>query len=307
MSDRTKGYMIGAVAAATYGLNPLFALPCYAGGMNAESVLTLRYLLGMLIVGSMVKARGHDFAIERRQVLPVLAMGLLMALSSLSLFLSYNYMDSGIASTLLFVYPVMVAVIMAVFFRERLNSYTVIAILLALAGIGMLYHSGGSETLSGTGTLFVMVSALSYAVYIVGVNRRPLSTMPSLKLTFWAMSSGLLVLVARFITEPFTLPSGILWLNLLGLAVFPTALSFLCTTRSIQLIGPTPTAILGALEPITAAVIGVIVFHEVLTGRDVAGILVILVAVTMVIASGSLPVVMTRIRRMFPRGPYYKR
>lgn len=303
MSKTTIGYAIAAVAAATYGLNPFFALPCYAGGMNADSVLFFRYLMAIVIVGAMLRARGHNFRVERRQILPLMAMGVLLAVSSLSLFESYNYMSSGIASTLLFVYPVMVAVIMAVVFRERLSWITAASIAVSLAGIGLLYRGDGSATLSFVGTMLVMLSSLSYAIYIVCVNRRPLATMPSLKLTFWALTSGLLVFGCRFAAQvPMTLPdNATLWLNLVGLAVFPTAVSFLCTTRAIQLIGSTPTAILGALEPLTAAVIGVIVFGEVLTHRDVAGIVLILVAVSAVVANDSLSGVIVRLRKMFPR------
>ncbi len=309
MSKTTTGYAIAAIAAATYGLNPLFALPCYAGGMNADTVLFFRYLIAIVIVGTMLRLRGHNFDVERRQILPLLAMGVLLAVSSLSLFESYNYMSSGIASTLLFVYPVMVAVIMAVVFRERMTWVTIVSIVASLAGIGLLYRGEGNATLSLVGTSLVMLSSLSYAIYIVCVNRRPLATMPSLKLTFWALTSGLLVFGCRFAMQvPLTMPvNATLWLNLLGLAVFPTAVSFLCTTRAIQLIGSTPTAILGALEPLTAAVIGVIVFNEVLTERDLIGIVLILAAVTAVVANDSLSGVLVRLRKMFPRVVRHKK
>lgn len=295
--------MTGAVAAAAYGLNPLFALPCYAGGMNPDSVLFFRYLMAIAVVGAMLRVRGHSFGVERRQWLPVMAMGLLMAVSSLTLFMSYGYMSSGIASSLLFVYPVMVAVIMAAFFGERISVPVVTGIVLSLCGIALMYRGGDGATLSLAGTLLVMASSLSYAVYIVCVDRPPLATLPSLKLTFWALVFGLSLFGVRFAAgTPLTMPSGAtLWLNLAGLAVFPTAVSFLCTTRAIQLIGSTPTAILGALEPTTAAIIGVIVFDETLSVRDIAGIAMILTAVTLVICAGSLDSTLNRLRRMFPR------
>ena len=73
-------------------------------------------------------------------------MGLLVALSSLTLFLSYNYMAAGIASTLLFVYPIMVALIMAMVFKEKLALQTIVCMLLALGGIGLLYKSEDGST-----------------------------------------------------------------------------------------------------------------------------------------------------------------
>ena len=173
MNAKAKGYLLGTVAAATYGMNPLFALPLYKAGMDPDSVLFFRYLFAIPILGVMLKARGRDFGLRRREVLPLIVLGLLVALSSLTLFLSYNYMDAGIASTLLFVYPIFVALIMAFWFREKLSMQTALCILLALGGIALLYESGDGATLDLTGTILVMVSALSYAIYIVGAHAKP--------------------------------------------------------------------------------------------------------------------------------------
>ena len=124
MNTKLKGYVLGAVAAASYGMNPLFALPLYKEGMDPDSVLFFRYLLAIPLLGIMIKARGRDFRLKRKEIVPLIVMGLLVALSSLTLFLSYNYMDAGIASTLLFVYPVLVALIMALVFKEKLTMQT---------------------------------------------------------------------------------------------------------------------------------------------------------------------------------------
>ena len=181
MNMKAKGYILGAVAAATYGMNPLFALPLYKAGMNPDSVLFFRYLFAIPILGVMIRARGRHFTLRRREVLPLVVMGLLVALSSLTLFQSYNYMEAGIASTLLFVYPIMVALIMAVVFKEKLTPQTLLCIVLALGGIGLLYKGGDGAALSLVGTMLVMVSALSYAIYLVGINQSALKDMATLR------------------------------------------------------------------------------------------------------------------------------
>ena len=117
MGIRTKGFTYGAVAAASYGLNPLFTLPLYKAGMLVDSVLFYRYFFACLLLGIMMKIQGESFAIKKSEILSLAAMGLLFSSSSLFLFISYNYMDAGIASTILFVYPVLVALIMALFFH----------------------------------------------------------------------------------------------------------------------------------------------------------------------------------------------
>lgn len=305
MNTKVRGYLLGAVAAATYGMNPLFALPLYKTGMDPDSVLFFRYLFAIPLLGIMIKARGRNFRLRRNEVLPLAVMGLLVALSSLTLFLSYNYMDAGIASTLLFVYPVLVALIMAAVFKEKLTLATGACILLALGGIALLCKTADGSTLSLTGTLLVLASALSYAIYIVGVNSTTLKNVATLKVTFYVLLFGLSLFLVRLdFGRSIHLPDvWYLWGNLIALAVFPTAISFLCTTSAIQYIGSTPTAILGALEPVTAVCFGVAVFGEVLTPRIVSGMVLIILAVTFIVAGGNITAYLVRLRKLFPRLP----
>ena len=305
MNVKAKGYILGAVAAATYGMNPLFALPLYKAGMNPDSVLFFRYLFAIPVLGMMIVARGRSFKLKRKEVLPLIIMGLLVALSSLALFQSYNYMDVGIASTLLFVYPILVALIMWIAFKEKLTLPTVLCILLALGGIGLLYKSGDGSTLNLTGIILVMISTLSYAIYIVGVNQSTLKNLATLSLTFYVLLFGLVLFLVRvdFGQSLRVAETWYLWGNLIALAIFPTAISFLCTTQAIQYIGSTPTAILGALEPLTAVFFGVVVFGESLTLRLSCGMLMIILAVTLIIAGGNITIYLVRFRKLFPRLP----
>lgn len=305
MNAKVKGYILGSIAAATYGMNPLFALPLYKEGMDADSVLFFRYLFAIPILGIMLKVRGRDFKLKRKEVLPLVVLGWLVALSSLALFQSYNYMEAGIASTILFVYPIFVALIMAFVFKEKVTLQTGLCILLALSGIGLLYQSSDGATLSLIGVGLVMVSALSYAIYIVGVNRPRLQNVATLKVTFYVLLFGLSLFLVRvdFGQSLHVVDKWYLWGNLIALAVFPTAISFLCTTQAIQYIGSTPTAILGALEPVTAVFFGVMVFGEALTPRLGCGILLIILAVTFIIAGSNITTYLVRFRKLFPRLP----
>lgn len=309
MNAKVKGYLLGGIAAATYGMNPLFALPLYKEGMDPDSVLFFRYLFAIPILGIMLKARGRSFKLKRKEVFPLIILGWLVAISSLTLFQSYNHMEAGIASTILFVYPIIVALIMALFFKEKITLQTILCIFLALSGIGLLYQSGDGATLSLIGISLVMASALSYAIYIVGVNRPILKDVATLKVTFYILLFGLSLFLVRvdFGQSLQIVDKWYLWGNLLALAVFPTAISFLCTTQAIQYIGSTPTAILGALEPVTAVFFGVTIFGEALTPRLGCGIILIILAVTFIIAGGSITTYLVRFRKLFPRLPIKKR
>ena len=290
MQSKLKGYLCGIGAAVCYGTNPLGALYLYEDGINANSVLFYRFALAVVMLGMLMAARRKSLKVSRRELSLLCALGVVFSTSSITLYFSFCFMDAGIASTLLFVYPVMVAVIMALLFKERLPAVSVFAIMLALSGIAMLYHGDGSATLSTRGVMLVMFSSLSYAVYIVVVNKSPLR-MSSMKLTFYVLFFGMLtVLTNSFITglhiQMLTTPR--MWSCAFMLALLPTVFSLVLMTISVHETGSTPTAVMGALEPLTAVVIGVAVFGEQLTPRLAAGIVLILTAVIMIIAGKSL-------------------
>ncbi len=289
MNTKLKGYLWGAIGGATYGMNPLFTLPLYQEGMDPTSVLFFRYLFAIPILALMMKATQVDFKISRKEILPLVFMGIMFSLCSLTLFQSYNYMDAGIASTILFLYPIIVALIMTLIFKEKISFITVLCLLMATAGIGLLYKGEDGATLSIVGTILVIISALTYAIYIVGINRTRLKEMNTLKVTFYVLLFGWILFAVQCFTEDgIQVPpteKWYLWGNLLALGLLPTAISLLTTTIAIQLIGSTPTAILGALEPATAIFFGITVFNETLTIRETCGLVLIIVAVCMVVVA----------------------
>lgn len=302
-SDIT-GYGLAALAAAAYGTNPAFAIPLYEQGMNPNTVLLFRYVMGLPILAAIMVARGMSMRLKAEEVGPTAILGILMALSSLTLFESYNYMNSGIASTLLFVYPIMVAVMMIFFFHERFKMTVALCLVLMCGGLMLLMKPGDGRSVSGYGCLLVMVSALTYALYIIMVNvSKVVRAIPTTRLLFYVLSWGCLVFLVMIpMGNPLTLPvraTG--WLNLLALAVIPTVLSLTCTTRAIQLIGSTPTAIFGALEPVSAVILSVFVLGQSITGRDILGGLLIVLATTIIIADKNVDKALLHVRKLFPR------
>ena len=261
-----KGYLLAALAAAAYGTNPAFAIPLYDQGMNPNTVLLFRYMMGIPLLALVMFARNIPFRLNREETGQTAILGILMALSSLTLFESYKYMNSGIASTLLFVYPIMVAVMMIFFFHEKFRFTVALCLLIMSCGLILLMRPQEGQTLSAFGCLLVMMSALTYALYIIFVN---------------VSKSG--------------------WLNLMALAIIPTVLSLACTTRAIQLIGSTPTAILGALEPVSAVILSVTVLGQTVTLRELFGGLLILLATIIVIGDKSVDKVILHVRKMFPK------
>ena len=281
-----RGIICGILSAVCYGTNPLGALPLYAEGVNTSSVLFYRFSMAVLMLAVMLLIERQSFRISGGELKTLGSLGLLFAASSITYYQSFHYMDAGIASTILFVYPVMVAVIMATFFREKVTASTVTSIILALTGIGLLYRGDAGVSLSGIGVLLVMVSSLTYAVYIVIVNQSSIR-MSTMKLTFYVLLICMTCLLAYSFTSPdlhlMLPPSPRAWFFACWLGLVPTVLSLVLMAIAVHEIGATPTAIMGALEPLTAVAIGVMVFGEALTFRLAVGIVLILSAVLLIV------------------------
>ena len=150
-----KGYLYGCISSATYGLVPLFTLPLMSRGVHYDSILFYRYLFATLLLAIVLKFSRKSFRVELEDIPVLIMMGSLFALSSLFLFMSYEYMESGIASTILFFYPVLVTLIMAIFFKEKITWITISSIMLAFVGIGLLYKGGKNSSLSMIGICMV--------------------------------------------------------------------------------------------------------------------------------------------------------
>lgn len=275
------------IAAVAYGTNPLFSLNLYAAGMDVESVLFYRFAFAALVLGAAMLLTRHSLAVSRRQLMALVPAGVVFAMSSQTLYQSFLYMDAGVACSILFIYPILVAVIMTLFFHERASLLTYGCIALATAGIAMLYQGDGSGALSTVGLMLVVASSLCYALYIVGVDHSVLRTVPSARMTFWVLASGAAVFFALSGFGARLHPIGAdpaVVANVVGVALVPTIIPILFINIAIKDVGPTYSAIIGALEPVTALVIGASVFGEHITGRIALGALMILVAVTLIVA-----------------------
>lgn len=281
----TKGFIFGCVGSCFYGLNPLFTLPLYQLGLTPDSVLFFRFSLASVILALVMKERKISFSLSHSELFAVLFVGGMFAISSLSLFMSYQLIEAGIASTILFIYPLLVAVIMMMFFKERLNLITMFSITLVIFGVSMLYQGGDGARLNSFGVWLVFLSALTYAIYIVAVEKSPLRNVPIVKLTFYGLLVSAAVFFVRldFGTQLQMHYSSDFWINVIGLAVVPTVLSLVLMNQSIQMIGSTTASIIGALEPITALLVGVLIFHEHMTVRILAGIFMILSAIVLTV------------------------
>mgnify|MGYP001512220668 FL=1 len=285
--NRIKGILYPAVSSSTFGLAPFFSLTLLLAGFSAFEVLSYRWGVATIALTLFGWCSGCSFRLEKKDFLVVLLLSLLRAVTSFSLLIAYQNIATGVASTIHFMYPLAVSLVMMYFFQEKKSLWVMFAVFMSLLGAALL-SSGELEAKNGdtiVGLVAACVSVFSYAGYIVGVRMTRAVRINSTVLTCYVMGLGtVLYFIGALTTSGLRLVAdGYTWLIILGLALPATAISNITLVRAIKYAGPTLTSILGAMEPLTAVVIGVFVFKELFTLNSAIGIILILLAVSVVI------------------------
>jgi drug/metabolite transporter (DMT)-like permease len=283
--SKFHGFIYGLLSSASFGLIPLFTIPLMHEGMHFESILFYRFLLATITLAIIMCAKRERFDIELRDVPWLLLFAAYYVSSAMFLFWSYNFMSSGIATTMHFMYPVLTTILMMLLFHERSNIWRLSAIALALCGVYMLSAAGAEMSVSGVGVFIVLLSSLAYALYLVTMGQVRVGRMQGLKLNFYIFMFGTLMLLAGvpLTTGIQPVPGAASAVNLVLLAVVPTVVSNLALVKSIKSIGSTLTSVLGAMEPVTAVCVGIYAFGEPFTATIAIGVLLIISAVTIII------------------------
>lgn len=282
------GYPAGIITGITYGLNPLFAVPLMNNGASIESILFFRYTFAVVLLAAFLILTRQSFRITARQAGVLLALGLLYTSSSIFLFEAYNYIASGLATTLIFLYPVLVAIIM-VFLRVVPSWPVWLSIAATFGGVIIMTQGSGGDSLNPIGIALSLGSALVYALFIVIINRsKAIAQISNTLLTFYSLTVGAIVFLGKISLSEAPISAGITtggdWLNLAGLALLPTIVSTATLAIATRNIGATKASVLGVFEPITAILIGTLMFAEPLTTNILLGIGIAIVAVTFMIS-----------------------
>lgn len=288
-SNSVVGYTAGVITGVAYGLNPLFAMPLMSNGASVDSILFFRYFIAVALLGLYLAWRRASFRVTLQQGALLAVLGLLFAASSILLFESYRYIPSGLATTLIFLFPVMVALIMVLL--GVYPSWQVwLSIAISFVGVIAMTGVGTGTAAHPVGVLLSIGSALSYAIFIVIVNRsRSIARVSNTVLTFYALAVGSIVFGLRILASDSAPMAGIsgtvAWVNLIGLALLPTIISTATLSVATRRIGAAKASVLGVFEPITAIIVGVAVLGEPLTLNIILGISLAIAAVLFMVIS----------------------
>jgi len=287
---RLNGIFYAIISSASFGFSPLFSLGLLSAGLSNFDVLSYRWLIaGLVLMGYAILKKKSLRPNSFDEAWKIILLSILRAITSVNLIIGYANISSGIATTINFMYPVIVALCMMVFFREKKSLVDICAIGASIFGVYLL-ASGDSIIVEGgntrLGLICSIISAFSFAAYYIVMKQVKADKIEVVKFTTWIMMlSALYFIICAFVFEGHItlIKDGKSWLNIIGLGLWATMVSNITGVKAIRRIGPTQTSILGALQPVTALLLGVFFLGEHLYMRSAIGITVILIAVSIIV------------------------
>ncbi|MFT3995048.1 MAG: DMT family transporter [Dysgonomonas sp.] len=282
-----KGIIFALISSGTFGLIPLLSIPVMETGMGAPSILFYRFLFSTLMMGGICLLKKESFKISTQHLTTIFALSLLYAATALLLIFSYNYIPSGVATTIHFMYPILVSILMVIFFKEKKSIILILAAILSLFGVILLCWTGG-EDVKLTGILIASLTIVTYATYIVGINQTKAGRINAEILTFYILLFGALIFLifGATTTGLESIPNTESFVRIFLLALLCTVVSDLTLVYAIKLVGSTITSILGSTEPLVAVIVGIFYFSEKFTFSSFCGITLIVLSVILVISKG---------------------
>ena len=285
-----NGIFYAVISSMSFGFSPLFSLALIAAGMSDFDILSYRWLIAGIVLMMYAMAKKKSLRLTSfDEAWKVILLSALRALTSVTLLVGYVNISSGIASTINFMYPVIVTLCMVIFFGEKRSAIDYIAIGASIFGVYLL-ASGDSIMVEGGNTKLglacSLISAFSFAAYYIVMKQVKADKIEVVKFTTWIMMlSAVYFIIGAFIFNGrLTIVTDFKsWLSILGLGLWSTMVSNITGVKGIRRIGPTMTSILGALQPVTAVILGVLFLNEHLYTRSLIGCTIILVAVTIIV------------------------
>lgn len=279
-SDKIKGIFYIVIASIAFGIMPILAKLAYKGGANAINTLALRFTFSSIILFIYIKTKKLSLRVSKEQIKLILFMGVIgYSMTSILLFVSYNYIDVGIAGMILHTYPLMVMILSIIIYKEKFKLKKFLYLMVTTIGVFIMLDVKVGN-INTVGVILVLLSALCYAIYVLGASNDKVKNIDSYVMTFYiSIISAIVGSTTGIVTNSFNNPINFYGIiAILLIAFISTVVALMAFLKGVKLIGPTNSAIFSALEPIVSLVLGVIVLGESISIKIIIGSTIIILA-----------------------------
>jgi len=279
--EKTKGILFIILSAISFGIMPILAKLSYRGGANTYTTLFLRFFFAAIMLFYYLKSKGISLKLARKQLFLVIIIGVFgFTLSSISLFMSYNYISIGMATMIVYTYPAIVTLLSYMFYKEKIYPRKIVSLTISTIGIFVLIDRG-SVSFNLIGIILAGIAAVMYSLYVLGASHKEFRVINSYVLTFYiSCASAIMMFLAAITTGNFNMHISFYALvAILLLALISTTVALMAFLEGVRIIGPSKASILSTIEPIVALTLGIIILREPISARIIIGSIMIVTSV----------------------------
>lgn len=273
----SKGKIYLLIAAFLYGVAPMLAKVTYSGGANGITLSFLRTALSVPILFAIMKANNRSMSLTKTQLKSIIILGVFGgALPILLLYFSYDFISTGLATTLHFVYPLIIVLASALLYHEKISKLKMLSVILVTLGIFMFADIEAAS--DSVGIVLALLSGVFYSFFVMYIDRSGLDSMDYIKLTFYLM------IIMSVVTLVFGIAVHGISFDMTGQAwSFAAVISLMVTLGAMPLFqlgvryeGASTAGIMSTFEPITSVAVGAMFLGEFVGVSQIFGIMMIL-------------------------------
>lgn len=279
-----KGIAYAFLSSAAFGIMPILARIAYANGSNPTTVLIFRFLISTLILFLYLKFKQININLEKEQVALLLSIGIIgYTITAQTLFISYNYLGAGLATTLHFIYPVVVCITGFIFFKNKMSNKKIISLLLAILGVYSLVAFKNS-TINILGISLALLSGVTYGLTMIALNLNSIRNLDNRVITMYVcLGSTIGMVLYGLFSNSIILNFNFIAVGCyLGISIISTIASIILLLKAIKIIGVSSSSILGTFEPIISIFLGALFLDENLSLSLLIGSILILISTTII-------------------------
>ena len=277
-SNIYKGYIYAILSAVIFGCMPLMAKYIYADGVNPMSLVFLRNLLALPSLAILAWMQSKTLKVPVKSLPSMGIIGIIgCCVTPILLFSSYQYIASGTATVFHFIYPSIVVVAGIVFLKKKAQLGSIISVIICCVGVALFYTPG--EPLNPLGSFFALFSGVTFASYVLLLSSFKHEVTGFLFTFYLTVIATAFTFIACIVSGNFVLPGSVSgWLMCLIFALLVTTGAVMLFQQATFLIGGERASILSTLEPTTSVIVGILIFHEAVGIRTIAGSVLVILA-----------------------------
>ncbi|WP_352418341.1 DMT family transporter [Proteiniborus sp.] len=278
--NRIKGIVYTIISAVIFGVTPILAKNTFLGGSTAIMLTFFRGIMPIPIIYLILKIKKVDMRLQRKELVQVLILSLLgTAFTTVTLYSSYNYISVGMTTTIHFIYPSLVTIGGILFFKDKVSIIKIIALIFSTIGVLMFFD--GKTTGNTIGIVLAIVSGISYAFYMLFIEKTGLRLINSLLITFYiCVINAIFMFIFATLTNQITFKLTLdAWIYTFVIAILNSLGAVNLLQLGIKYIGASTAAILCTFEPITSVILGIFLLNEEKSMNVVIGCLFVIAAV----------------------------